>query len=62
VYAAMGFRFSRRRSVGRGFWVGVSKRGVSGGRRGRRFSASIGRQLPRASVRLLKGLSYIFKR
>jgi hypothetical protein len=56
----MGFRFTRRKSIGRGVWVGVSKRGVSGGRRGRRLSASIGRQGPRASVRLLRGLSYIF--
>jgi hypothetical protein len=45
------------------FWVGVSKHGVSGGPAWKaRFSASIGRQGPRASVRLLKGLAYIFKR
>jgi hypothetical protein len=60
AYEAMGFRFTRRKSIGRGFWVGVSKRGVSGGRRGRRLSTSVGRQGPRASVRLLRGLSYVF--
>jgi hypothetical protein len=57
----MPFRFSRRKSLGRGFWVGVSRSGLSAGRRGRRVSASIGRRGPSASIRLLKGLSYVFR-
>ena len=58
----MPFRFSRRTSLGSGFWIGLSKSGVSAGRRGRRMSASIGRRGPSASVRLAKGLSYIFRK
>ena len=58
----MPFRFSRRRSIGRGFWVGLSKSGPSFGRRGRRISASVGRRGPSLSVRLAKGLSYVFRR
>jgi hypothetical protein len=57
----MPFRFSRRKSLGNGFWVGVSKSGPSVGRRGKRFSASVSRRGPSASVRLLKGLSYVFR-
>jgi hypothetical protein len=58
----MPFRFSRRKSLGNGFWIGVSKSGLSGGRRGRRVSVSASRRGPRASVRIAKGLSYIFRR
>jgi hypothetical protein len=58
----MGFRFSRRRSLGGGFWVGLSKSGPSVGRRGRRVSASLGSRGPSLSVRMLKGLSYVFRR
>jgi Protein of unknown function (DUF4236) len=57
----MPFRFSRRKSLGSGFWVGVSKSGLSAGRRGKRFSTSVSRRGPSASVRLLKGLSYVFR-
>jgi hypothetical protein len=57
----MPFRFSRRKSLGGGFWVGVSKSGVSAGRRGRRVSASVGPRGPQASIRLLKGLSYVLR-
>jgi hypothetical protein len=57
----MPFRFSRRKSLGNGFWVGISRSGVSAGRRGKRFSASVSRRGPRASVRLLKGLSYVWR-
>jgi hypothetical protein len=56
----MGFRYQRRRSLGNGFWVGLSKGGPSVGRRGRRGSVSMSRRGPRASVRIAKGLSYIF--
>jgi Protein of unknown function (DUF4236) len=56
----MGFRFQRRKSLGRGVWLGLSKSGPSIGRRGRRFSASAGSRGPRLSVRLAKGFSYIF--
>ncbi|MEA2380772.1 MAG: hypothetical protein QOH72_743, partial [Solirubrobacteraceae bacterium] len=52
----MPFRFSRRKSLGGGLWIGVSRSGLSAGRRGRRISASVSRRGPRASVRLLKGL------
>lgn len=58
----MPFRVQRRKSVGNGFWVGLSKSGISAGRRGRRISSSVGSRGPRLSVRLLKGLSYYFKR
>jgi hypothetical protein len=58
----MGFRFSRRRSLGRGLWVGLSKSGPSVGRRGRRISLSANRRGTGGSVRLLKGLSYLFGR
>ncbi len=58
----MPFRFARRKSLGNGFWIGLSKSGVSAGRRGRRVSVSASRRGPRASVRIAKGLSYIFRR
>jgi hypothetical protein len=58
----MPFRYYRRKSLGNSFWVGLSKSGLSAGRRGRRVSGSVGSRGPRASIRLLKGLSYIFKR
>jgi Protein of unknown function (DUF4236) len=50
----MGFRFSRRKSLGGGFWVGLSKSGLSAGRRGRRVSVSASRRGVQASVRLLR--------
>jgi hypothetical protein len=58
----MPFRYYKRKSLGNGFWVGMSKSGMSAGRRGRHASTSVGPRGPRLSVRLLKGLSYIFKR
>jgi hypothetical protein len=58
----MPFRFSRRKSVGNGFWVGVSRSGLSAGRRGRRVSVSASRRGPSASVRIAKGLSYLLRR
>jgi hypothetical protein len=58
----MAFRFSRRKSLGNGFWVGLSKSGLSAGRRGRRVSVSASRRGPSASVRIAKGLSYVFRR
>jgi hypothetical protein len=58
----MGFRFSRRKSVGGGLWVGLSKSGPSVGRRGRRLSLSASRLRAGGSVRVLKGLSYVFGR
>jgi hypothetical protein len=58
----MPFRYSRRKSLGRGLWIGVSTSGVIAGRRGRRVSASIGRRGPNVSVRLAQGLSYLFRR
>jgi hypothetical protein len=57
----MPFRFSWRKGLGGGFWVGLSKGGVTAGRRGRRVSISVGRRGPQASVRLLEGLSYAFR-
>jgi hypothetical protein len=58
----MPFRFQRRKSLGGGLRVGMSKSGMSMGRRGRRVSTSVGPRGPRMSVRLLKGLSYIFRK
>lgn len=58
----MGFRFYRRRSLGKGLWLGLSKSGPSVGRRGRRGSVSLGSRGPSVSVRLAKGLSYIFRK
>lgn len=58
----MPFRFYRRKSLGRGFWVGMGKRGPSIGRRGRRGSVSAASGGVGGSVRILKGLSYIFRR
>jgi hypothetical protein len=43
-------------------WAGLSKSGVSVGRRGRFGSASINRRGLGGSVRLGKGMSYIFRR
>ncbi len=58
----MPFRFSTRRSLGKGFWVGLSKSGPSLGRRGKRVSLSVSRRGVAGSIRLLKGLSYVFRR
>ncbi len=58
----MGFRFHRRKSLGNGFWIGLSKSGPSFGRRGRRVSASVSRRGPSGSLRIAKGLSYLFRR
>jgi hypothetical protein len=58
----MGFRYYRRKSLGNGWWVGLSKSGPSVGRRGKRVSASYGSRGPGLSVRLLRGLSYIVRR
>jgi hypothetical protein len=57
----VGFRIYRRKSLGKGLWAGVSKSGVSFGRRGRRLSGSVGRRRgPGGSVRIMKGISYLF--
>ena len=58
----MPIRFSRRKSLGGGFWLGLSKFGISGGRRGHRISTSAGSGGMSVSVRLAKGLSYVFHR
>ena len=58
----MGFRFSRRRSIGKGWWVGLSKSGPSIGRRVRRGGVSVNRRGVGGSLRIVKGLSYIFRR
>jgi hypothetical protein len=58
----MPFRFHRRKSLGNGFWVGLSKSGPSIGRRGKRTSVSLGRRGPSFSVRLMKGLSYFLRK
>jgi hypothetical protein len=58
----MGFRFYRRKSLGGGFWLGLSKSGLSAGRRGRPASGSLGRRGLGGSIRLAKGLSYLFGR
>lgn len=58
----MGFRYYRRKSLGNGFWLGLSKSGPSVGRRGKRVSGSFGSRGPSMSIRLLKGLSYVLRR
>jgi hypothetical protein len=58
----VGFRIYRRKSLGKGLWVGASKSGVSFGRRGKRLSGSVGRRGPGGSLRIMKGLSYLFGR
>ncbi len=58
----MGFRLYRRKSLGRGLWLGLSKSGVSGGRRGGRGSVSVNRRGLGGSLRVMKGLSYIVRR
>ena len=58
----MGFRFYRRKSLGRGVWLGLSRSGPSIGRRGKRGSLSVNRRGVGGSVRLAKGLSYLFRR
>lgn len=58
----MSLRFRRRKSLGGGWWLGMSKSGPSVGRRGKRFSASVGRRGPSLSVRLAKGLSYVLRK
>lgn len=58
----MGFRLYRRKSLGRGLWVGVSKSGPSVGRRGRRGSVSVGSRGPGGAVRIARGLSYLVRR
>lgn len=58
----MPFRFYQRKSLGKGFWLGLSKSGPSFGRRGKRGSLSMGSRGPSASVRLASGLSYIFRK
>jgi len=57
----MPFRFSRRKSLGHGWWVGLGKTGPSIGRRAKRVRGSLSRHGPGVSVRLGKGLSW-FKR
>jgi len=58
----MPFRFHTRKSLGKGFWVGLSRSGPSFGRRGRRGSVSVNRRGVGGSIRLLRGLSYVFRR
>jgi hypothetical protein len=58
----MAFRFYRRKSLGKGFWLGLSKSGPSIGRRGSPLSLSFSRRGGRGAVRLARGFSYIFGR
>jgi hypothetical protein len=58
----VGLRFYRRKSLGGGFWLGMSKSGVSVGRRGGRVSTSVGKRGGRGSIRLARGLSWRFRR
>jgi len=57
----MPFRLYRRKSLGDGFWLALSKSGVSMGRRGKRLSGSVGSGGPSASFKLVRGLSYVFR-
>ena len=58
----MGLRIYRRKSLGRGLWVGLSKSGLSAGRRGRRGSVSLNKRGIGGSLRLLKGISYVWRK
>lgn len=58
----MGFRLYRRKSLGGGAWLGLSRSGLSVGRRGRRIATSLGRSGPRATLRILPGISYVFRK
>lgn len=58
----MPFRYRRQKSLGNGWWIGMSKSGPSVGRRRGRVSGSLSRRGPRVSVRLLKGLSYYLRK
>lgn len=56
----MGLRIYRRKNVGRGGWLGMSKSGPSAGARGGRVSLSLGSRGPRASIRLARGIWHVF--
>jgi len=58
----VGLRLYRRKSLGQGFWLGLSKSGVSVGRRGKPVSASAGSRGVGGSLRFMKGMSYVFRR
>lgn len=58
----MGLRLYKRKSIGKGFWLGASKSGLSVGRRGRRASASLGGRGLGGSFRLLRGISYVWRK
>jgi len=62
VPSIVAFRIYRRESLGNGHWLGVSKSGLSAGRRGSPVSLSFGRRGLGGSVRLAKGISYLFGR
>jgi hypothetical protein len=58
----VGFRIYKRRSLGGGAWLGLSRAGLSVGRRGRRLSSSLGRTGSRTTLRILPGISYVFRK
>ena len=58
----MGLRFNRRKGLGNGWWVRLGKTGPSIGRRGRRGSLSLNRRGPGGSIRIAKGISWLFGR
>jgi hypothetical protein len=58
----MGFRYYRRKGLGNRLLDRRIELGLSAGRRGKRVFASYGCRDLGASVRLAKGLSYLFGR
>ncbi len=58
----MGLRFYRRQRLGGCLWAALSGAGPSFGRTGKRVSWSVNRRGVGGSIRLLKGLRYVFGR
>lgn len=58
----MSFRVNRRVPLGKGTYVNLGKRGVSAGRRGKHGSLSVGPKGPGGSVRVMRGISWLFGR
>lgn len=54
----MPFQYRKRKSLGKGVGLNLSKSGVSVSKRGKRGSVTMGRKGPSASVRIMKGLSW----
>lgn len=56
----MGLRINRRIGLGKGASLNLGKRGVSVTKRGMRGSVGFGRAGGRGSVRIMRGVSWLF--